>query len=149
MKTSHIYNLVKRDMTLRDKFIGVFAADTYRGVNDGFYIVNTDSSDLGGTHWVVYYVKRGITEFFDSCGKNGDYYGMKDGIFYNNVVLQGSLPVCGYYCLYYCLLRCRGISIQSIVYNLKRCCSDIYVSNFVLKHFLTYNIKKVNGRLLI
>ena len=149
MKTITIYNLVKRDMILKDKFIGVFSADTYDMLNEGFYIVNTDTSDLEGKHWVVYYVEKGIREFFDSCGKNGSYYGMEDGVLFNNEVLQGVLPVCGYYCLYYCLLRCRGFSMQSIVYNLKRCCGDIYVSNAVLKHFLTYNIKKVNGRLLI
>jgi hypothetical protein len=149
MKTSHIYNLVKRDVILRNKFIGVFSADTYVYINEGFYIVNTDASDLEGSHWVVYYVEKGITEFFDSCGRNGDYYGMEKGVLFNNAVLQGILPVCGYYCLYFCLLRCRGVSMHSIVNNLKSHCSDMYVSKTVLKHFLTYSIKKVNGRLLI
>jgi hypothetical protein len=142
MRTSQIYHLVKRDAILRNKFIGVFSADTYAYINEGFYIVNTDTSDLKGSHWVVYYVQNGITEFFDSCGKNGYYYGMEKGELFNNVVLQGSLPVCGYYCLYFCLLRCRGISMHSIVNNLKRPDSDIYVSKSVLKHFLTNNVKK-------
>jgi len=138
MNTFNIYNLVKRDMLLRCKFRGVFASDNYVYNGDGFYIVNTDKACLEGTHWVVYYVENGTMEFFDSYGENGGYYGITDSILFNNVELQRSLPVCGYYCLYYCVLRCRGISMDRIVYNLKRLDSDIYVSNSVLKHFLTH-----------
>jgi hypothetical protein len=141
MNTLNIYNLVKRDIILYKYFRGVFSADCYILCKDGFYIVNSDQSFLPGSHWVVYYVRHGVIEFFDSLGKNSKYYGLKKarGLF-NNIVLQGSMPVCGYYCIYYCLLRCRGICMKDIVNSLKRHDSDIYVMHTVLKHLDLYKV---------
>jgi hypothetical protein len=138
MNTLNIYKLVRRDAKLMEYFRGVFSADNYILNRDGIYIVNSAKSFLPGRHWVVYYVRNGSIEFFDSLGKNGEYYSLKNCSVFNDRLLQRDMPVCGYYCIYYCLLRCRGISMCCIVNSLKRHDSDIYVMHSVLKQLGLY-----------
>jgi hypothetical protein len=138
MNTLNIYKLVRRDVKLQQYFRGVFSADNYILSKEGIYIVNSEQSFLPGSHWVVYYVQKDCIEFFDSLGKNGAHYSLKNCIVFNDKLLQGDMPVCGYYCLYYCLLRCRGISMCSIVNSLRRYDSDIYVMHSVLKYLGLY-----------
>ena len=139
MNSFDIYKLVKRDIVLKKNFNGVFSADNFTPVSNGIYIVNTQPSYLKGSHWVVYYMENGLLEFFDSYGKNGVSYGLKNSITFNTRTLQQNISSCGYYCLYYSLLRCRGISLYRIVRSLLNNVCDIYVVKSVLKHFSISN----------
>ena len=120
MNSKQIYSLISRDLVLNNNFRGVYSADTIYLHKNGFYIVNKDKSFMRGKHWVVYFKNDKHVEFFDSCGQNGYYYNMCESDVFNNINLQGKLPVCGYYCLCYCIMRCRGISIKNIIKTLAK-----------------------------
>ena len=135
MNSLQIFKMIKRDSILNRMFCGFYSADDVLPPINGFFIVNTAKSGHYGKHWVVVFKKNDYEEFFDSCGKNGSYYGLPKKKIYNKIRVQGNLPVCGYYCLYYSLMRCRGISMCRITHNLKKYNSDIYVLKNVMKHF--------------
>ena len=72
-------------------------------------IVNLDSFDGNGTHWVCYYKKDKIKYYFDSYGNIVDkppielvkYLG-KDKIFFNDNQIQNykDPPICGHLCVF-------------------------------------------------
>lgn len=93
-----------------------------------FYVLNTDTSDRRGKHWVAVYLNPYQPEFFDSLGHSPVFYHKEfeyllinhspnqPNYLYNSKRLQqfGS-NVCGLYCIYYIVLRDRGYSMHDIV----------------------------------
>lgn len=70
-------------------------------------IINLDTFDGNGTHWVCYYKKDNIKYYFDSYGNANPpvelikYLG-KDNIFYNDSQIQfyDDPPICGHLCVF-------------------------------------------------
>jgi len=49
-----------------DNFIGVFSIDTIPNVGSGKMVINIDSSNLPGTHWVALHITKQYIIYFDS-----------------------------------------------------------------------------------
>ena len=91
------------------------------------FIVNTDTSDRGWGHWVVFHFPLvGPAEFFDSLGNAPGTYHLcfanflivNYGLQYYYCWLQiqpDDTDTCGLYCLYYFNCRHRGRELPDIV----------------------------------
>ena len=99
-----------------EAFGGVFASDTFlscKRVRRKIYIVNTDTSDGPGKHWVAIFItSRGRIEYFDPLGhrpppvmavffrRGGRTYA------YNSECVQSDISSsCGQFCIFYAILR--------------------------------------------
>jgi hypothetical protein len=83
------------------------------GVKPHTFIVNTDTSDRGGSHWVAFHFPLvGPAEFFDSLGNAPETYHLCFANFlivnygpqyyYCSFQIQpDDTDTCGRYCLYY------------------------------------------------
>lgn len=85
-------------------------------------IVNYDTCDKPGSHWVaVYFPTSGNKEFFDSYGMEPRQQEFISKLLetgetnYNVFPLQGFSTVCGQYCAIFLLLRARGYSFDEII----------------------------------
>ncbi|VDI08958.1 Hypothetical predicted protein [Mytilus galloprovincialis] len=90
------------------------------------YVVNTDTCDGPGKHWVAFHFpSTGPAEFFDSLGRSPEYYHRR----FRNVLIAngpqyrfsttqvqpGSSDTCGLYCVHFVKMRYRNISMEDIV----------------------------------
>ena len=111
-------------LKLRDKFAGIYSHDQITKdiikTNKGkFFILNLDSSQNDGTHWVCFYNNKNkvVIEYFDSYGiapintiiKNFNY------IYNSNQYQSYQSKACGYYCIYYIYKRYHGESYYNII----------------------------------
>ena len=118
--------LVAQDPHLRNRFLGVFAADELPLLQDvprpSGLIVNSDPSHKPGTHWMaIYYGKDGQDEFFDSYGKSPTSYvrawqnHLNPGYEYSSKILQGDdTTVCGHYCVFYLKQKSLGRTLKEV-----------------------------------
>ncbi len=127
------------------QFGGVFAADNIKIKQiPCFIIVNTDTQNRPGQHWICMKLCKEQCEFFDSLGKNpNDYHkswhdlliDTAGSYLYNNQRLQAhSTTNCGQYCIYYILKSIHGCDFAHIIhdfdaFNLKK--NDASVLHFV------------------
>jgi hypothetical protein len=89
-----------------------------------YYVVNVDPSNKSGKHWVVFYMDT-LCEYFDPIGHPPEFYHkewqnflIRNGPKYlmNTTRIQNfNSDKCGDYCIYYCKLRCRNVSMHSIL----------------------------------
>ncbi len=96
-------------------FRGVYASDSIPD-HTGFYVVNLDTSEQPGSHWVVIYISadRSYGEYFDSFGREPDVR-LKTYLnehckrwTFNRRQLQSVISkYCGHYCIAYIVLRSR------------------------------------------
>lgn len=105
-------------------FRGVFLRDTLpkKPLTNECGILNLDSSDGSGTHWVCWYKSREGKWYFDSYGlqpPNELIEYLKSPIFYNTErVQQADQVFCGHLCLYVLTEMNNGQSLQSIINDL-------------------------------
>jgi hypothetical protein len=97
------------------------------GVRPRTFIVNTDTCDPGGSHWVAFHFPLvGPAEFFDSLGNAPKTYHLCFANFlivnygpqyyYCSFQIQpDDTDTCGRYCLYYFNWRHRGRELPDIV----------------------------------
>ena len=97
------------------------------GVKPHTFIVNTDTSERGGSHWVAFHFPLvGPAEFFDSRGNAPETYHLCFANFlivnygpqyyYCSFQIQpDDTDTCGRYCLYYFNWRHRGRELLDIV----------------------------------
>jgi hypothetical protein len=113
------------------------------------FVVNTDTSNKPGSHWVCFYFpKSNYAEFFDSLGNSPDYYwnsfknfliANSSRYFYNtNRIQDYKSQLCGEYCIYYILERCQGVSFKHIINGFSQTFYDLndYKISEYLKHVL-------------
>lgn len=126
-------------------WLGVYPADQlpHRVSLPCAVVVNMDSSNKSGSHWIAIYIdKQGVGEFFCSFGlpptishhlkflKNNSRYWM-----YNSTKLQCfSSSVCGHYCLLYLHDKMCGISLKHF---LLRFSNDCFKNDKLMKKFRT------------
>ena len=88
-------------------------------------ICNTDPSNKAGEHWVLFFVRGKSVDFYDSLGRDINYYGSLFLDFIKNFAhdykqcLRRTQPIdsnlCGHYCLYYALAKCNGHPMETII----------------------------------
>jgi hypothetical protein len=120
---------ISEAMTGLKKFAGVFAKDQLPAIVKNkpiFYIVNTDPIASPGEHWIAMYIGDEV-EFFDSLGRNPNYYGERLEYFlinngytndynYSCERIQNYESIaCGQFCIYYCLLRNMKYTFSEIM----------------------------------
>lgn len=128
MNTSQLRCIISCDHVLRDRVIGVFAADylprAIPRVPCGF-IANTDISSRSGRHWVAFFIgDDNVVECFDSYGQHPGVY---NGLFRSwlhrhakTVLVSGQRlqsdysNVCGLYCVYFLHQRLLGVGMDQI-----------------------------------
>ena len=92
-------------------------------VKPSFYIVNQDTSEKFGSHWIVMFqLDNKISEYFDPLGKEPDsdfmtYMTLQSQSYqFNEKRCQNYLSnLCGQYCLFYSYFRARGYSMKDIL----------------------------------
>ena len=132
MDTTQLQCCIECDPLLRQRVLGVFAADQLSKVIPSNYpygfIANTDIQSKRGQHWCAFYANEpGEAEFFDSYGFPSQQYSQffsqwmqEHSILqkYNKVQIQSEYSsVCGLYCLFYLRQRLRGWSMNNIVHS--------------------------------
>lgn len=124
-----IVNVLRKDPRAKYFFRGVYPSDklvfaTVDTRQPSAFVVNFDSSEEPGSHWVVcwFSAKHGIAEYFDSYGlpppKPIDTFLRKHSQFYryNHRTLQSLLSkTCGYYCIYYVMKKARGQTLSRVL----------------------------------
>jgi hypothetical protein len=90
------------------------------------FVVNTDSCDREGTHWVAFHFpKEGPAEFFDSFGRAPETYHRR---FRNVLIANGPQykfntvrfqpedgDTCGFYCVHFVKYRYRNFTLEGIM----------------------------------
>lgn len=113
MNTRQIDNLLRRCKL--PGYRGVYPSDRVPG-NPGIMVVNLDTHDKPGTHWVAIYIKsdRSYGEYFDSFGRAPDsrlFVFMNSNCcqwVHNRIQLQSAASeCCGHYTVMYCIYRVR------------------------------------------
>lgn len=151
MNTLQLEKILTSDRYTSKYFEGVLAADElprYVLSYPSAYVVNTDSSDEAGKHWLAFFFDSdGIAEFFDSYGGvPGDYDSNFQRFFKTNSsfvitnprqLQQDTSAVCGAYVVYYLYKRCRKEPMNFILSNFTKDKghNDYVVSKFVRDRF--------------
>ena len=129
LNTRQLLEIIGKDPQI-NCFLGVYARDQLPLVllYPACFIVNTDTSDMSGEHWLaVYYDENKQADFFDSYGNNPKLFGLdrylnktSSSWKFNQVQLQSvKSHVCGYYCALFLMYRARGFSMNHFVQRFK------------------------------
>ena len=130
MNTKQLWNALCLNPVTNQYFDGIYSADTLKEIREkpDLIICNTDPSNKRGEHWVLFFFSDNSVDFFDSLGRDIKYYGSTFLDFIANFVtnyeqsLQRTQPLksdlCGQYCLYYAFVKCNGLSMDEIIYNI-------------------------------
>ena len=145
LSTIDLWKILSKDDYSRSCFIGVFPRDRLPMIN--FYpcafIINTESSDLPGQHWLgFYYDNEKCCTFFDSFGNSPQKFGLTKflkktslALEFNKHRLQGELSfTCGHFCIFFILLKSRNFSLQEIVdfFDKKNFCLNDFKVGFLI-----------------
>ena len=125
MDTDEIKEFMLKDQEIRKIFKGVYPIDLIPDYleSPSLIIVNLDSSEKKGSHWVVlHYVTSHIVEHFDSIGRKPDEH-ISNILFtekltykYNNKRLQSMYTnTCGLFCLFYSYYSSRNENMVKIL----------------------------------
>ena len=148
MNTSQLQCIISCDHVLRERVLGVFAADQLPRTIPIFpcgFIANTDNSNRPGQHWVAFFIRDdNVVEFFDSYGQNpGLYNGQFTSwidrhaktVLVNELRLQSDYSnVCGLYAVYFLRQRLLREGMDQILDRFS--ISDTEANdNYILKLF--------------
>ena len=77
MNTKQLWNALTHNPETNFYFDGIFSADTLNSITQRpeLIICNTDPSDKPGEHWVLFFFKGKSVDFYDSLGRDINYYG--------------------------------------------------------------------------
>ncbi len=126
LTTSEILRALKSNHHTKLTILGVFASDRLpEKVPRPFcLVVNTDSSDKPGAHWVAIFAGlEGTLDYFDSYGMRPLVPSIDEWISkvggetnVNRRTLQGLMSAtCGHHCIYFLIMRCKGIPMNQVV----------------------------------
>lgn len=131
MNSSEIFDLLMSNKTVEKQFKGVLASDQLNFIETqrpALYVVNTDTSDKAGLHWVCIYLPTTHSftiEFFDPLANSVDKYNHYISTFliangpnfiYSNKRIQNYFTSsCGLFCILFSVLRCEGRSFSNIL----------------------------------
>jgi len=128
MNSNDIIRIIMSNKRASRMFKGVYPRDKLPTKIDKrsrrVYIINTDSSDKKGEHWVaVNFNPNGIAEYFDSFGFSPTHSEIKEFItnnsrswVYNRRLLQNLISsYCGFYVVYFVFMKSRGASLHQLL----------------------------------
>ena len=132
MNSNELRCVLSRDVKIKSKFVDVFALDEFieyvkRNKNigdDSVFIVNSETSEKSGEHWLLVYVYYDSVVFIDSFGKHLTFYNLENTLyriknkleFLNEIQLQSSYSnLCGEYCTFFAFNLCREKSLTNIL----------------------------------
>ena len=84
MNTNEVRCILSRDKKTKQKFINVFALDEFKSfvqkhsLLEGLYVINDETSDLPGQHWLSIFYENNYLAFVDSFAKNPEDYNLLD-----------------------------------------------------------------------
>ena len=103
-------------------------------------VVNTDPSNLPGTHWVAIYCSPDSVAYFDSYGQKPMVKSIKKWLvdyktyWTNPKRIQGpASSVCGQYCVYFLVQRWQGMTNEKI---LKKFSGDLVENDLMITAWL-------------
>ena len=139
LNSIQLYKILSKDKNTKVCFRGVYAINTLpkKAIYPSCLIVNTDPSNKPGSHWLaIYYYVNGEAEFFDSYGLNPNFYGLDNYLnktslnwTYNKKQIQSFYSnLCGYYCFFYLMFKCRGYSLDDMIFNEKEL--TLFIKNY-------------------
>jgi hypothetical protein len=149
MNTNEIESALRSNPKTASLFRGVFACDTVpadiQPLPAGL-IINTDPSSKAGTHWVAVFQEHPRTiEFFDSFGKEVEYYGkcLAKALSGKRVISQQQQlqsdfsELCGQYCMFFLYKRSLGYSFDNVLasFSSNTISNDVVVDSFVSAQF--------------
>lgn len=144
MNTKQIWQALTSNTKTEPYFDGVFAIDELRKIKEKpeLIICNTDPSNKPGQHWVLFFFYDDTVDFFDSLGKDMEYYGDEFVNFAKRFSSKFQVSavrtqpkntsICGQYCLYFAYKRCMGDNMETII---KSMVSPEYIIRFVNSKF--------------
>ena len=153
MNTFELYNILQRNISPQEIFLGVFALDglptrsELHQRNRWFLVCNCCPSTKRGHHWVAVFYNHGSVEFFDSFALPPLAYDERmmrflhhtsgaHEILFNDVRLQQiDSDACGHYCILFGVARSGGDTFQKIVKELSSLTRDNLVK-FIVKTVL-------------
>jgi len=147
LSNEDIFQFLAKDEALMKKFGGVLPIDKLpsKSIERSFFIINTDPALLPGEHWVcIFFPQESPPEFFDSLGRDPNYYSHNLAAFlggrymYNTARVQAYYSsTCGLYCLYFLHHRIRGVNFVDI---LKTFSSNLdYNEDVVINFYRKFN----------
>lgn len=144
MNTTEITYLLKQDLCLKAKFLGVFARDELplKIEYPSCLILNTHNRAQPGEHWLaIYFNKDRTAEFFDSMALHASFYNLEKyldttsrGWMCNKHRIQADSNFCGLYCCFFLFYKCRGYEMFKIENmfekeNFQK--NDLFISKFI------------------
>ena len=123
------------------RWLKVFARDELhdvtRKIRTWCLILNTDSKNQPGTHWLALYAPlSGGIEQFDSFGYSPSMYSLDflDPLHLSFSLQSPSTSVCGHYCIVYIYLRSHNYSLSDIVDLITNISSrDVRIKQYIYK----------------
>jgi hypothetical protein len=140
MDTFQIRNMLRSDDIVRTILLGVIPINHLPRVSfrPAALIINLDTSDMPGSHWVSLYFYDSCCDFFDSYGRPPNEilteYMLKfsNKIFFNNKPVQALLTsTCGQHCIFFLFWRARSVPMSNIVGILDIYNADQFITGFV------------------
>ena len=127
MITNEINWILSHGITKRF-FGGAFPADIYFNFKTPYCVVmNCDSHNGPGSHWIAWFVTASTIFFFDSMGRSPRDHSLpkefglfiknkKQKVLYNHKVVEGIFSrSCGHFCIYVLWHLCRGNKWKNIL----------------------------------
>jgi hypothetical protein len=148
MNTIQLQSCLLKILKHKDFQIGVLASDELTLVERKKFliVVNSEPSFLPGQHWVAFLKIGKNLEFFDSFGKDVDFYGSYFKLFvkshggkviYNNTQLQSNESfLCGQYCLFFLFCRNHNMKYKRILECFSKWdlnANDVMISQFYVR----------------
>jgi hypothetical protein len=128
MNSNEIDVVCYSDPDCKLEYGGTMASDQVKDIiprsKKSLFIINTDTKDLPGQHWVcIHKFNNDECEFFDSYANSPTIYpvineGLKNLkiVNKNKYRIQGNTKeVCGEYCITYCLAKSRRVDMDDFL----------------------------------
>lgn len=157
MNGGEIDKVLSNNQNTKKKFLGVYAKDQLpKYAHRGYYVINLDTSDKPGSHWVALEINKKGAIFFDSYGlKPKDVYILRflkgKKIKYNQKHVQHPLSTtCGQWCIYFIWRRSTNWTLQEMLraFFPKRFLTNDHVLNIVLKSHFKIKNQVINKKFL-
>lgn len=130
MNSKNIFDLLMSNEDVKKQFKGILASDQlniFQIERPALYVVNTDTSNNAGIHWVCIYFPDSNKNvgFFDPLAKSPEMYNIfistfltanSSNIMYSNKRIQNYFTnSCGVFCVLFAMLRCNKKSFLDIL----------------------------------
>ena len=108
-------------------FDGIYARDQLESIiiKPRLVIVNTDPSYSKGEHWLLFFFRGQVVNFFDSLGRDVSEYHADIWHFvyrYSSQIVSAKIRIqppksdlCGQLCLYYAFKCCQGYEMKDVL----------------------------------